>query len=99
MRLTTQQVKTIKTLVAEIFGADVRVHLFGSRLDDTKRGGDIDLLIQSNTVIDQKLHKASLLAARLQLKLGEQKFDIVVKDAQTADNRFYHEVSRTALLL
>lgn len=64
-----------------------------------KRGGDIDLLIQSNTVIDQQLHKASLLAARLQLKLGEQKFDIVVKDAQTADSSFYSEASRTATLL
>lgn len=99
MRLTPQQVNTIKTLVSEIFGADVRVHLFGSRLDDSKRGGDIDLLIQSNTVIDQKLHKASLLTARLQLKLGDQKFDIVVKDAQTADSGFYREASRTATLL
>lgn len=99
MRLTTQQVKTIKTLVSEIFGADVRVHLFGSRLDDSKRGGDIDLLIQSNAVIDQKLLKASRLAAKLQLNLGEQKFDIVVKDAQTSDSSFYSEASRTATLL
>lgn len=99
MRLSTQQVKTIKALVSEIFGSDAHVHLFGSRLDDSKKGGDIDLLIQSNTVIDQKLLKASRLAARLQLSLGEQKFDIVVKDAQTADTRFYREASRTATLL
>lgn len=99
MRLTEQQVQTIKALVSEEFGSEVRVHLFGSRLDDSKKGGDIDLLVQSDTVIDQKLHKASSLAARLQMSLGEQKFDIVVKDTQTADSAFYREVTRTAAQL
>ncbi|MEX1213595.1 nucleotidyltransferase domain-containing protein [Saccharospirillum sp.] len=99
MRLTSQQIQTIKTLVSEVFGAEVRVHLFGSRLDDSKKGGDIDLLIQSDQVIDHKLRKTASLAARLQLSLDEQKFDVVVKDAQTADTPFYQEVSRTAALL
>jgi predicted nucleotidyltransferase len=99
MRLTSQQLQTIKALVSEVFGSDVRVHLFGSRLDDSKKGGDIDLLVKSDRVIDQKLHKSASLAAQLQMSLGEQKFDIVVKDAQTPDSPFYREVSRTAALL
>jgi len=38
---------TIRTAVAETFGEDANIWLFGSRVDDNKRGGDIDLLIET----------------------------------------------------
>jgi uncharacterized protein len=52
-----------------------RIYLFGSRADDTKRGGDIDLLILS-----EKLSDSDRVAIRLRIqeKLGEQKIDIVI---------------------
>lgn len=99
MRLTRHQIDIIKNQVADIFGPDVSVHLFGSRLDDRQKGGDIDLLILANRIVDQKIDKSSRLAARLQMTLGEQKFDIVVKDAQTPDTPFYREAARKAIPL
>ncbi|MDD2774356.1 MAG: nucleotidyltransferase domain-containing protein [Gallionella sp.] len=50
MHLTTQQQTIIRATVAEIFGMDARVWLFGSRVDASKRGGDIDLLIETSSV-------------------------------------------------
>jgi predicted nucleotidyltransferase len=47
MRLTSYQETIIKKLTAEIFGSDARLMLFGSRVDDTKKGGDIDLYIET----------------------------------------------------
>jgi hypothetical protein len=47
MRLTELQIAAIRETAAEIFGNDAGVWLFGSRTDDQKRGGDIDLLIQT----------------------------------------------------
>jgi len=44
MRLSDSEVQKIKTKVQSIFGVAV-VYLFGSRVDDTKKGGDIDLYI------------------------------------------------------
>ncbi len=41
------QQSTIRTAVAETFGEDANIWLFGSRVDDNKRGGDIDLLIET----------------------------------------------------
>jgi len=51
------------------------VWLFGSRADDSKRGGDIDLLIFSQIVGSSE---ESNIWWELQEKLGEQKIDIVV---------------------
>ena len=42
MRLTPAQQHTIKATAAEVFGTEVKVSLFGSRTDDTRKGGDID---------------------------------------------------------
>jgi predicted nucleotidyltransferase len=45
MRLTQDEQFLIKRIVAEIFGEDAVLWLFGSRVDDTKRGGDVDLYV------------------------------------------------------
>jgi predicted nucleotidyltransferase len=44
MRLTFEQIATIRAIVAEFAGSDASVRLFGSRLDDAARGGDVVLL-------------------------------------------------------
>ncbi len=78
MRLSQQQRQVIRDEVADIFGADARVHVFGSRLDDTDRGGDIDLYIEAPGNAEGLLDRELALYARLQRKLGEQRIDIVV---------------------
>lgn len=47
MRLSEKEVNLIKSTLVSVFG-DVKIYLFGSRLDDSKKGGDIDLFIISN---------------------------------------------------
>jgi predicted nucleotidyltransferase len=78
MRLTQLQAQAIKTAAAEIFGQDAEVWLFGSRVDDDKRGGDIDLYIELPAMKTEELRKLeSRFWIRLQRALGEQKIDIV----------------------
>lgn len=47
MRITPEQISTIVDTTHRIAGPDANVWLFGSRLDDARRGGDLDLLIES----------------------------------------------------
>ena len=47
MRLTPAQIDTIQSTVHAVLGDGAVVSLFGSRLDDSRRGGDVDLLIEA----------------------------------------------------
>ena len=47
MRLTSSQSRLIVATVRQQLGAQTRVFLFGSRLDDAARGGDVDILLES----------------------------------------------------
>ena len=48
MRLDPKIRELIKKEVIDHLGSDVVIRLFGSRVDDTKKGGDIDLLIETH---------------------------------------------------
>lgn len=52
MRLQDAQLKIIREIVHAKAGADVAIALFGSRLDDAARGGDVDLLLTADRPID-----------------------------------------------
>ena len=46
MRLNDSQIAAIRRVVAEQAGDEAQVRLFGSRLNDQAKGGDVDLLVQ-----------------------------------------------------
>lgn len=87
MRLTPEQSEIIRQATATAFGADARVWLFGSRVDDRKRGGDIDLLVQpaaSGGEADKDPATATLtrklrLLGLLERQLGERKIDVIIE--------------------
>jgi len=83
MRLPPNYQSTITETAKEIFGEKATVWLFGSRLDDNAKGGDVDLLIKLETPTTNKAVLGVRYNARLQLKLGLQKFDVIVIDPST----------------
>ena len=82
MRLGDQERRIIRDSAADVFGSEARVMLFGSRVDDAKRGGDIDLLILLNDSaesMDMKTlaEKRVRYLVMLEKALGERKIDLV----------------------
>jgi len=67
----------IEFLKSEINGriASAEIYLFGSRVDDSKKGGDIDLLILSEQKID--FETKAKIKINFYKKFGERKIDIV----------------------
>ena len=79
MRLESKEIEIIKQTASQVFG-DVEIYLFGSRLDDAKKGGDIDLFINTKSDLETKIRYKSKLQTLL-----HKPVDIVVhKDSSRA---------------
>ena len=99
MRLTSQQIATIRQVVAEQLGSGARVLLFGSRVDDAARGGDIDLLVETKRELANRSAEASRLAAKLQLALGDQRIDVLIIDPTTRLQPIHRAAKETGVAL
>lgn len=98
MRLDAQSLDTIRRAVRELAGSDARVRLFGSRLDDTARGGDIDLLVEMTEPAPHPAQLASLLSARISRALQGRGVDVIIA-APNLSNLPLHEHARSSGVL
>jgi len=98
MRLTHFEQNMIKKAFIESF-EEGRLYLFGSRVDDSKRGGDIDLYIDLDydLKIEEVLEKQTRFRLKLYEKIGEQKIDIIV--SKDKNRSIEKEILKTGILL
>ena len=94
MRLENIVLTKIKEAIYDSFG-NVNIYLFGSRIDDMKKGGDIDLL-----VVSKEITKKDLRYLRIEFfkHFGEQKLDIILDDGEFK-NPFTKHIIKKAVLL
>jgi len=71
------------------------LYLFGSRVDESKKGEDIDLLVVSKTLIKKDLRRLRIACFDV---FGEQKPDILLDDG-SFKNIFHTMISQKAVLL
>ena len=71
MRLTPDQTRAIRQGIQRHMGEHARIWLFGSRVNDSRRGGDVDLYVEPETVPDltARLRCRSELADALDLNV------------------------------
>ncbi len=98
MRLAAEQIDHIISATREMLGPHARVWLFGSRVDDTRLGGDIDLLVEADQRVEQPVWTAAQLTARLQRRLGDRRIDVLLTDPTTQPEPI-HLVARSEGLL
>ena len=69
MRLKTEQITNIIEIVQAIMQQPFQIRLFGSRLNDEAKGGDVDLLIEMPQLLGllQKAQLKNALENRLNL--------------------------------
>ncbi|MBB3187225.1 putative nucleotidyltransferase [Microbacter margulisiae] len=100
MRLTQFEINTIVTLAQRHFSESVRVYLFGSRVDDQLKGGDIDLMIQHPDESQLTIRKKILYLVDLKRILGDRKIDVVFDNGLTRSKQsFYKSIQQHSLLL
>jgi predicted nucleotidyltransferase len=78
MRLLSEEKEAIREAVA-MFDSEADVYLFGSRVDDTKKGGDIDILVISDKIDS---HSLFLIEEEIFKQIEEQKIDFVLSGGE-----------------
>jgi len=92
MRLQKRILDKLETALHHSFG-DVNVYLFGSRVDDTKKGGDIDIAIQSD-ISREEFRKNKIKFLRYLLSDGFD-FPIDVVNYNTKDELLKNQIMTT----
>lgn len=77
MRISQEQASMIRKLVQQSLGEESKAWLFGSRVDDAKRGGDVDLYVETKQACDLST-KLSLMS-EIQKYTGFRKVDLLIK--------------------
>jgi predicted nucleotidyltransferase len=79
MRLTDDQIQVIRQLASQVAGANLcSVRVFGSRLDDAARGGDIDLMLELLKPVDNPALMAAQLSAQVSRVMHGRKVDVLL---------------------
>lgn len=97
MRLSQNQIAAIlKT--KEAFFPRAKIYLFGSRIDDSRNGGDIDLYILSEESVLNSVKKRIEFLVMLKSLIGEQRIDVVLA-AQSQNRLIDRIVKKEGILL
>ena len=79
MHLSSAQITAIRQGAAQLAGETARVWLFGSRVRDDARGGDVDLLLELDSPVAEPAQLAARLAAQVSRAMYGRKVDVLIK--------------------
>lgn len=103
MRVTHEQIKIFEAYAHRYFGEEAGLWLFGSRVDDRKKGGDYDFLVETtlsdaNEIIERKISMLAELQSTSQFE--DEKIDLVIKRRNSAfDMPIYHVAMKEGVRL
>ncbi len=94
MRLNPIEVDALRSI---LHGLDPngKIYLFGSRTDDSRRGGDIDVFLDASTTIELK---TALITEYRLSNACNVKVDLLIKNPSQADQPI-HQLAREGILL
>lgn len=94
MRLSAEEANSIQS-VLRAADPTATIRLFGSRADDSKRGGDIDIFFETTRPL--KLKERLLLQYRLSAKCDVQ-VDLLIKTPEDEDTPIF-QIARNGIQL
>ena len=97
MRLNIEIKNQIIKYATQSFGMDIKLYLFGSRVHDDNKGGDIDLYLESSEEIDIKQQIKFL--NNIYKYVTERKIDLIIKTPSKKDKPIFHTARQEGILL
>ena len=99
MRLTPAQIDTIKSTAQEVLGQGVQVTLFGSRVHDDQKGGDVDLMVEVLQAVQEPALMAARLASRVSRSMHGRKVDVLLKAPNLLEQPIHRIASQEGVRL
>ena len=96
VRLSDHDVDALIALFKRYFLSNDRLWLFGSRANLSRKGGDIDLYVETYTeTIDDAVKRKANFIWDLEQKIGEQKIDVVLNMINFPHHLPIHDVAKS----
>jgi predicted nucleotidyltransferase len=99
VRLSPKEIDVIRATVSRQLGDDACIRIFGSRAREDEKGGDIDILIETERQLPSRVAAVCRIASELQMQLGEQKIDIIIIDPETREQPIHQIARQTGVIL
>ena len=96
MRLSNEDIKIIKKVAREVYPGSP-IWLFGSRVDDNKKGGDVDLFVETNQ--PNSIEEEIKFLTKLQRARIERKVDLIVKSPNSNHRSIFDTAKQTGIIL
>ena len=99
MRLTPKQIEMIRNTAQLVFGDTARVTLFGSRIDDQAKGGDVDLMVEVPNIVDEPALMGARVASRVSRAMNGRRVDVILKASNLKIQPIHEMATRTGVIL
>jgi hypothetical protein len=101
IRLDKNEINIITKAFLRYFDVKDHLWLFGSRADPSKRGGDLDLYIETYyDSLPEIAEKKINFLVDLKNEMGDQKIDVVIRIMTSQDNLpIYDEAKNSGVML
>jgi len=96
MRLSNQTILILKEIIYK-YVKEPKIILFGSRIYDNKKGGDIDILVEVQENVDLKTQIKIL--AECEIKGIDRKIDMIFKTPYTKEQHIFKTAIKEGIIL
>ncbi len=79
--------------MVRLLGNRTSIRIFGSRARLDEKGGDIDILVETDHHLINRMATTCRLTSELQMQLGDQKMDIILTEPGMRE-QLIHKIAR-----
>jgi len=96
MRLTQNEIEIIKKSILKYI-KDAKIFLFGSRVYHDKKGGDIDIFVETNHSVS--LSQKIKILADIEIDGISRKVDLLIKEKNSSNQSIFDTAKKEGILL
>ena len=89
----------IRHAAQTVFGDFARVTLFGSRVNDQGKGGDVDLMVEVSNIVDVPALMGARVASRVSRAMNGRRVDVILKAPNLKIQPIHEVATRTGVIL